>query len=54
MQGQDGALTDAWLGNILMDPQKGKQEVLTSNNEVTLQCPGWSHWTELFDEMLFP
>ena len=37
LQGQDRALTDAWIGNMLMDPQKGKQEVLTSNNEVPPQ-----------------
>lgn len=34
LQDQDGALSDAWIGNMLMNPQKGKQEVLTTNNEV--------------------
>lgn len=33
-QGEDGALSDAWIGNMLTDPQKGKQEVLTNNNQV--------------------
>lgn len=53
LQGQDRALTDAWIGNMLMDPQKGKQEVLTSNNEVSPQIasnhikPSWPACTLL-------
>ena len=35
LQKQSKALTDAWIGNMLMDPLKGKQEVITTNNKVT-------------------
>ena len=40
LQAQDGPLSDAWIGNQLIDPQKGKQEVQTLNSQVSLcSCP---------------
>eukprot|EP00891_Asterochloris_glomerata_P000928 jgi/Astpho2/928/Aster-00766 len=33
---QDGPLSDAWIGNQLIDPQKGKLEVQTLNGQVGL------------------
>ena len=40
LQAQDGPLSDAWIGNQLIDPQKGKLEVQTLNSQVGLcSCP---------------
>ena len=46
-QGKE-ALRDAWIGNMLMDPSKGKQEVITPNNKVhchAMQCVSTSYTT---------
>ncbi|DBB13957.1 hypothetical protein WJX82_000068 [Trebouxia sp. C0006] len=45
-RGQDGALTDAWIGNMLMDPKKGKQEVITPNNMDHLTSMKWDPYSK--------